>query len=159
MPPQKSSPSVDIFTMLKETVQKPADKPDQETFRKELLEHTKCKDLYPEGTITINRHTCEGIQCKLCIKACPSNALYWTNSGIGVTEDLCLHCQACVLCCMVEDCIRVTRKREDGKTEAFSKPKDVKTLNDRISSEKRFQRIKDLYESPEDYSRKHGTSK
>ncbi len=156
MPPQKSSPVIDIFTMLEETTKKPAETSDQKTIRQELLGSTKCKDLYPEGTITINRHTCEGVQCKLCIKICPTNALYWTNSGIGITEDLCLHCQACVLCCMVDDCIKVTRKREDGKTETFSKPKDVKTLNDRINSEKRFQRIKDLYESPEDYCRKHG---
>ena len=159
MPPQKGSPAVDIFTMLEESTEKAVEKPNQKTIRQELLANTKCKDLYPEGTITVNRHTCVGIQCKLCIKACPTNALYWTNNGIGITEDLCIHCQACVLCCMVDDCIRVTRKREDGKIETFSKPKDVKTLNDRINSEKRFQRIKDLYESPEDYYRKHGLSK
>lgn len=145
MPPQKSSTYVDIFSMLEETTQKAEEKPKEKTFREELLASTKCMDLYPEGTITVNRHTCVGVQCKLCIKACPTNALYWTDNGIGVTEDLCLHCQACVLCCMVDDCIKVTRKREDGKIEAFSKPKDVQTLNHRINSEKRFQRIKDLY--------------
>jgi Na+-translocating ferredoxin:NAD+ oxidoreductase RNF subunit RnfB len=143
---QKNASAIDIFNMLSDTSQQKPDKP-AKTQRQELLEATKCKDKdrYPEGTITINKYTCVGVHCKLCIKACPTNALYWTNSGIGVTEDLCLHCEACVLCCMVDDCIKVTRKREDGRTERFSKPKDVAALNSRINAEKRRQRIRDVF--------------
>ncbi len=157
--PQKSSPSIDIFDMLSETTEKPAEKPKEKTMRQELLETTKCKDLFPEGTITINKYTCVGVQCKLCIKACPTNALYWTNSGIAVTEDLCLHCEACVLSCMVDDCIKITRKRENGKTEEFSKTRDITTLNNQTNAEKRFQRINDVFPTAEDYCRKYGTEK
>ncbi len=151
--PKKSSPSVDIFNLLSETAEKPKGK----TMRQELLETTKCKDkdLFPEGTITINKYTCVGLQCKLCIKACPTNALYWTNSGIGITEELCLHCEACVLCCMVDDCIKVTRKREDGKTESFSKTKDITTLNNQLNTKKRCQRIADVFPSAEAYLEKY----
>jgi ferredoxin len=148
---QNNSSSVDIFGMLSENTEKPAEKPNAKTIREELLADSKCKDLFPEGSITINKYTCVGIQCKLCIKACPTNALYWTNSGIQVTEDLCVHCEACVLCCMVDECIKVTRKREDGKTETFSKPKDVTALNNQINSEKRFKRVKDVFPTEEAY--------
>jgi NAD-dependent dihydropyrimidine dehydrogenase PreA subunit len=147
----KRSPAINIFDLMAETEQTSA-----KTLRQELLETTKCKDKdrYPEGTITINKHTCVGVQCKLCIKACPTNALYWTNTGIGVTEDLCLHCEACVLCCMVDDCIRVTRKTAEGKTESFSKPKDVLTLTSQLNAQKRRQRISDVFPTTQDYIEK-----
>ena len=160
--PQKDSPSIDIFDMLS-TAPKEKEKPEapQNTQRKELLETTKYKDkdLYPEGSITINKYTCVGVQCKLCIEACPTNALYWTNSGIGVTEDLCLHCEACVLSCMVDDCIKVTRKREDGKTETFSNTKDVIALANQANAKKRAQRICEVFPSAEDYCRRYGNKK
>jgi Na+-translocating ferredoxin:NAD+ oxidoreductase RNF subunit RnfB len=150
--PQKNASSFDIFDMLSDSSKQKPEKP-AKTQRQELLEATKYKDkdLYPEGTITINPYTCVGIQCKLCIKACPTNALYWTNSGIQVIDDLCLHCEACVLSCMVDDCIKVTRKREDGKTETFSNTKDIAAINSRIRAEKRRQRIEDVFRSGEDY--------
>ena len=153
--PQKNSPSIDIFDMLSDSGKKAP----QKTQRQELLEATKCKDLFPEGTITINKFTCLGVQCKLCIKACPTNALYWTNSGIGVTEDLCIYCEACVLSCMVDDCIKITRKREDGKEEHFSKTRDVTVLNNQINAEKRFQRVHDVFSSAEDYCKKYALKK
>ncbi len=150
--PQKNAASFDIFDMLSDNKQQKPEKP-AKTQRQEFLETTKYKDkdLYPEGTITINPYTCVGIQCKLCIKACPTNALYWTNSGIQVTEDLCLHCEACVLSCMVDDCIKVTRKREDGKTESFKNTKEVEVVNSRINAQKRRERIEDVFRSGEDY--------
>jgi len=156
--PQKNSSSIDIFGMLSDSPKKPREKETpQNTQRQELLAATKYKDkdLYPEGTITINKYTCVGLQCKLCIKACPTNALYWTNNGIEVIDDLCLHCDACVLCCMVDDCIKVTRKRPDGKTETFSKPKDVMVMVDKANAQKRLQRICDIYPTAEEYCKKH----
>ena len=156
--PQKNSPAIDIFSMLSDSAQQKTEETTK-TQRQELLETTKCKDIYPDGTITINKHTCVGVQCKLCIKACPTNALYWKNSGIGVTEDLCLHCEACVLCCMVEDCIRITRKREDGKFECFSKTKDIVALSNRTNAEKRLQRIRDIFPTAQDYIEKYPRSK
>ena len=160
--PQKNSSPIDIFDMLSYSGEKTQKtETTQKTQRQELLETTKYKDkdLYPEGSITINKYTCVGLQCKLCIKVCPTNALYWTNSGIEVVEDLCLHCDACVLCCMVDDCIKVTRKRPDGKTETFSKPKDLLVLIDKANADKRAQRICDIYPSTEDYCKKYGLIK
>jgi ferredoxin len=160
--PQKNSPSVDIFDMLSDSekkAKKTKEKEKQKTQREELLGATRVKDVFPEGTITINKYTCVGVQCKLCIKACPTNALYWTNNGIGVTEDLCVHCEACVLSCMVDDCIKVTRKREDGKEERFSKTKDVMVLENQENARKRFQRISDVFPDTEEYCKKYGFKK
>jgi NAD-dependent dihydropyrimidine dehydrogenase PreA subunit len=61
---------------------------------------------------------------------------------VGITEDLCVYCGACVLNCMVNDCIKVERKREDGKTECFTKPRDVIMLQERSNSQKRFERVR-----------------
>ena len=110
--------------------------------RKELLEPTGVKELFKEGKISINKFTCVGGQCKLCIKACPTNALYWGTGEVGIIEDLCVYCGACVLNCMVDDCIKIERKREDGKTERFSKPSDVIKLQRRSNCQKRFERVK-----------------
>jgi len=52
-------------------------------------------------------------------------ALYWKSGEVGIINDLCVYCGACVLSCMVDNCIKIERKREDGKVGHFSKPKDV----------------------------------
>jgi ferredoxin len=110
--------------------------------RKELIEPTGVKELFKEGKIKINEFTCVGGQCKLCIKACPTNALYWGTGKVGITEDLCVYCGACVLNCMVNDCIKVDRKREDGAIERFNKPRDVIMLQERSNCQKRFERVR-----------------
>ena len=161
--PEKKPASVDIFNLLSDSGGKESKETEksalEKTQRQELLGATKVKDLYPEGTITINKYTCVGVQCKLCIKACPTSALYWTNSGIGITEDLCVHCEACVLCCMVDNCIKITRKREDGKTEEFSNTHDVLVLESKRNAEKRFQRINDVLPSEDEYCKRYGPKK
>ncbi len=161
MPTQKHSSTVNIFDLMSEKEQTLAERPPEKTLRQELLENTKYKDhdRYPEGTIKINKHTCVGVQCKICIKVCPTNALYWTNTGVGVTEDLCLHCEACVLCCMVDDCIRITRKTSEGKTECFSKPLEVLTLTNQQNTRKRGQRVSDIFPSAEAYVEKYSKTK
>jgi NAD-dependent dihydropyrimidine dehydrogenase PreA subunit len=110
--------------------------------RKELLEPTGVKELFKEGKININKFTCVGGQCRLCIKACPTNALYWGAGSVGVIEDMCVYCGACVLNCMVDDCIKVERKREDGTMEKFSKPNDVIKIAERLNCRKRFERVR-----------------
>jgi NAD-dependent dihydropyrimidine dehydrogenase PreA subunit len=110
--------------------------------RKELIDPTGVKEIFKDGKIKINEFTCVGGQCKLCIKACPTNALYWGTGKVGITEDLCVYCGACVLSCMVDNCIRVERKREDCKTECFSKSRDVIVLQERINGQKRFERVR-----------------
>ena len=110
--------------------------------RKELLESTGVKEIFKDGKISINKFTCVGGQCKLCIKACPTNALYWGTGEVGIIDDLCVRCGACVLNCMVDDCISVERTREDGKVERFCKPSDVVKLQERINAKKRFERVR-----------------
>jgi ferredoxin len=138
--PTKPASSVDIFDLLSE------DRGDSEAEKKkqrqELLEPTGVKELFKEGKISINKFTCVGGQCKLCVKACPTNALYWGTGEVGITEDLCVYCGACVLNCMVNDCIKIERKRDDGTMERFSKPKDVIMLQEKINGRKRFERVR-----------------
>lgn len=149
--PQETSSNVDIFGLLSGSEEK-AQKKKQ---RQELLESTGVKEFFPEGKIGINKHTCWGQECKLCIKACPTGALYWKAGQIGITEELCVYCSACVLSCMVDDCIKIERKREDGKTEKFSKTKDVMKLENSINTKKRVARVSEVLPTAEEYCKKH----
>jgi Fe-S-cluster-containing hydrogenase component 2 len=148
--PQESSSSVDIFDMLSDSGKKAKKKR-----REELLAASGVKEFFTEGKISINKRTCWGVECKLCIKACPTNALYWKAGEVGVIEDLCVYCGACVLCCMVDDCIKVERKREDGAVEKFGKPMDVLKLENKINAKKRFERVKEVFPTAEDYCKWH----
>ena len=110
--------SVNIFDLLSEA-------PDMKNKKKlsrrdELLKSIGIKDHFKEGTIKIDMRKCRGIECNLCVKLCPTNALYWKAGEIGIIEDLCVHCTACVANCMEDDCIKITRKRFDNKNETFS---------------------------------------
>jgi ferredoxin len=152
--PEKSSSNVDLFDMLTSSGEKAKKKR-----REELLASTGVKEFFAEGSISVNKRTCQGLECKLCIKACPTNALYWKAGEVGIIEDLCVYCSACVLSCMIDDCIKVARKREDGKTERFSKPRDVRTLENRINAKKRFERVSEVFPTAEAYCEKYGRKK
>jgi NAD-dependent dihydropyrimidine dehydrogenase PreA subunit len=147
--PKESAPNVDIFNLLG------AEENENKKRREELLSACHVKDLFKEGKIVIDKHTCLGVQCKLCIKACPTNALYWKTGEVGISEDLCVYCSACVLSCMVNDCIKITRKREDGTVEKFSKPKDVITLENKINTKKRLERVKEVFPTTEAYCERY----
>jgi len=148
--PEKSSSSVDIFNLLSEDKDKAKKKR-----REELLASSGVKEFFEEGTINIDKRTCWGVECKLCVKACPTNALYWKAGEVGIVDDMCVYCGACVLCCMVDDCIKVERKREDGKSERFSKPKEVLKLQEKINAKKRFDRVRDVFPTYEAYCEKY----
>jgi NAD-dependent dihydropyrimidine dehydrogenase PreA subunit len=148
--PKKSSSNVDIFSLLSDTAERAKKKR-----REELLTSLGVTDFFAEGNISIDKRTCWGVECKLCIKACPTNALYWKAGEVGIVEDLCVYCGACVLCCMVDDCIKVERKREDGKVERFSKPKEIVKLEDKINTKKRLERVRDLFPTGERYREKY----
>jgi len=148
--PQKSSSSVDIFDLLVDSGEKAKKKR-----REELLASSGVKEFFAEGSISVDKRTCWGLECKLCIKACPTNALYWKAGEVGIVEDLCVYCGACVLSCMVDDCIKITRKREDGKVEKFSKPMDVLKLENKINAKKRFERIREVFPTAEDYCERY----
>jgi ferredoxin len=152
--PQESSSSVDIFSLLSDNEEKAKKKQ-----REELLASSGVKEFFEEGSISVNKRTCHGLECKLCIKACPTNALYWKAGEIEVVDDLCVYCGACVLSCMVDDCIKITRKREDGKVEKFSKPKDVIALENRINAKKRFERVGEVFPTAEDYCERYKRGK
>jgi ferredoxin len=153
MPRKRKSPkpsSVDIFQILTETAEKKKKKR-----RQELLAPLGIEEFFVEGTISINKRICEGVECKLCIKACPTNALYWKAGEVGLIEELCIYCGACVLSCIVDDCIKIVRKRENGEIEKFSKPRDFTALQHGISLKKRFERVKSVFPKPEDYIKRY----
>jgi len=116
--------SKDIYSLLEETEEKKRLK-----LRGEIL----CtigvgEEYFEEGSVKIDKTICRGAECKLCIKACPTHALYWEVGEVKLEKDLCIYCAACVLSCIVDDCIKVNRKRKDGEIETFSTPREV-TMN------------------------------
>ena len=148
--PNESSGNIDIFNLLSDSVENTKKKQ-----REELLAASGVKEFFTEGKISIDKRTCLGVECKLCIKACPTSALYWKSGEVGVTEDLCVYCGACVLICMVDDCIRVTRKREDATEEKFSKPRDLVLLEGKINAKKRFERVKEVFPTTDAYCERY----
>ena len=143
----------DIFTLLSE-----ASKKKRKEKKAQILQSMDVKEFFEEGSISIDKKTCKGVECKLCIKACPTNALYWKNGEVGIEEDLCVFCAACVANCIVDNCIRVSRKRPNGGIEKFSKPIDVLVLLNNINSEKRMEAIKLLFTDSEAYLERYGKS-
>jgi Fe-S-cluster-containing hydrogenase component 2 len=148
--PKENKPSkpadTDMFQLLSETMEKQKQKQ-----RKELLAPLDVQEFFADGTITINKRTCRGIDCNLCVKACPTKALYWKAGDIGVTTELCIFCGACVLNCIVDDCIKISRKRANGEIESFSKPRDFTTLQQNIDAKKRFKLIHEVFPTTEEY--------
>lgn len=151
---QKSETPVgaDIYQLLLE-----ASKKKRMEKRAQLLQPTGIKEFFEEGSISIDKRTCEGVECKLCIKACPTNALYWKSGEVGIVEELCVFCTACVSNCIVDNCIRVSRKRPNGETESFSTPSDVLTLLNAIDSKKRVNIMKTRFPTMEAYLKRYGT--
>ena len=152
MPEKKdeTTVSVDIYGRLLEA----SDKKKREK-RKALLEPLGAKEFFEEGKIRIDMKTCKGVECKLCIKACPTNALYWKTGEVGITEELCVYCAACVLNCMVDNCIRVERKRVDGETEQFSTPNQVCSLQERINAQHREKVVAEVFPDQESYLKRY----
>jgi Fe-S-cluster-containing hydrogenase component 2 len=142
-----------IYELLLEASDKK--KKEKQEKRAELLKAMKVNEYFEEGKVKIDMKTCRGIECNLCVKACPTNALYWKTGEIGIVEDVCVYCSACVFNCVVDNCIKVTRKRSYKKTEKFSTAKDVLTLLRNIGSEKRSERLKTLFPTVEDYFKRY----
>jgi ferredoxin len=144
----------DIFQILTETAEQ-----EKKRQREKLLSPLGVKEFFTDGSITINKRTCKGLECKLCIKACPTNALFWKTGEVGLTRELCIYCGACVLNCIVDDCIRISRKRTGGRVEIFSSPRGFVALQHSIDTNKRLERISEVFPVPEDYIRPQRKSK
>ena len=148
MPKKSDESDVNIFDLLSDVSE---EKEETKSRRTELLKSMGVEDRFEEGSIKIDMRTCRGIECNLCVKACPTNALYWRAGEIGIEEDLCIHCTACVLNCCVDNCIQVTRKRPDGKTETFSTPKEALEVNRIVAANNKRERVKTRVEDSEEY--------
>jgi ferredoxin len=146
---EKSS-SLDIFHLLEETTEK-----EKKKQREELLAPLGIEQFFAEGSITINKRTCQGVECKLCIDVCPTNALFWRAGEVGITPELCIYCWACVLSCIVDDCMKIVRERSTGEVESFSNPRNVVTLQHRINAGKRVERVRDVFPKPESYLQRY----
>jgi NAD-dependent dihydropyrimidine dehydrogenase PreA subunit len=119
--------------------------------RTELLKSMGVTEYFEGGSVEIDMKTCKGLECNLCVEACPTNTLYWKAGEIGIVEDLCVYCAACVFNCVVDNCIRVRRKRSNGEVEKFSTSRDVLRLLHDINSRKRCARVKSVFPTAEDY--------
>lgn len=117
----------------------------QERKRKEgtqLLQSIGVEEIFVEGSVRINWKTCRGVECRLCIDACPTYALYWREGEVGIAEELCIFCTACVGVCLVDNCIQVSRKRSSGEIEMFSNAREALMLLHSINSRKACERMK-----------------
>jgi len=147
---QRGASGTDIYRLLLE-----ASKRREREKKTRLLQSLGVKEFFEEGSIKIDMKTCKGVECKLCIKACPTNALYWRDGEVGIQMELCVYCTACVLSCVVDDCIRVTRRRPNAGNESFSNPKDVLRLLNTINSRKRMDLLKSRFPDLETYLKRH----
>jgi ferredoxin len=142
-----------IYELLQEASEKK--KKEKKEKRAELLKSMGVEEYFEEGSVKIDMKTCKGIECNLCVKACPTNALYWKTGEIGIVEDLCVYCAACVFNCVVDNCIEVARRRPNGTVEKFSTPRDVLTLLRNIDLRKRSERLRSRFPTAEDYLKRY----
>ena len=103
-----------------------AERREKRKIRENLLQSLGVSEEYfEEGSIKLDSFTCRGTECGLCIKVCPMYAFYWNEGKIQIEDDLCIYCGACVLSCIVDNCIIVTRKRKNEKIEKFGTPRQL----------------------------------
>lgn len=116
--------------------------------REELLKAVGIdEEFFESGDITIDKFTCRGAECKLCIDECPTNALYWDEGQVKIERDLCIYCNACVLSCIVDNCIIVTRKRSTGETERFGTPREATLTMNTRSAQQRVETVKSILQA------------
>ena len=151
--PSKSS-NLNTFQLLTKTTEEAKNKR-----REEFLAALGVEEFFVDGSITINKRTCKGVECKLCIEACPTYALFWKVGEVGIVKELCIYCGACVLSCIVNDCIEIERKRVTGEVEKFSKPRDFTALQHGINVKKRRGKIQEVFPKVKDYLKQYRKKK
>lgn len=130
-----------IYDLLFQAERKNTNK--KRKIRKELFQNIGLtKEFFEIGSFEISKLICRGIECKQCIKACPTNALYWNVGEVRIEPDLCIYCGACVLNCIVDRCITVARKRKDGKIEEFSTPREIVLLMNQEAIRRKTETLK-----------------
>jgi ferredoxin len=154
MPKKTEKSGTNIYDLLLQASKKK--EKEKKEIRAELLKSMGVKEYFEEGNIEIDMKTCKGLECNLCVEACPTNALYWKAGEIGIVEDLCVYCAACVFNCIVDNCIHLRRKRPNGKVEEFSTPRNVLRLLHKINSKKRCDRLRSIFSTAEDYLKRYG---
>ncbi len=140
----------DIYQLLQKTSEEKKKKE-----RAQLLQSIGVKEFFERGTIQIDMKTCRGTECELCIKACPTNALYWKTGEIGIIKELCVYCSACVLSCIVDNCIQVSRRRANGEIEKFSTSRQVSRLLHNINTRKRGKTVRLLLPDEKAYLKRY----
>jgi ferredoxin len=128
---------VDIFQLLLE-----GSKTWESKERTRLLQSIGIEENFAEGNIQIDWKTCRGVECRLCIDACPTYALYWGEGEVHIASELCVFCVACVGVCLVDGCIQVNRKRPSGEIERFSNSREVLRILHKITSKKAVERTR-----------------
>jgi NAD-dependent dihydropyrimidine dehydrogenase PreA subunit len=139
----------------KETCQLPSEKLDRAE-RVSLLGAIGVEDRFENGNMTINWKTCRGVECRLCIDACPTSALYWMEGEVGMAMELCVYCGACVGVCIVDDCIEVCRQRRSGEIESFSNATEIQKLLRKINNRKAVEIVKSRLPDVEAYFKRYG---
>ena len=79
--------SLDIFQLLAEKTEK-----ERRKWREELLAPLGIKEFFLDGSISIDKRTCQGLECKLCVEAVQLMLFFWRAGEVGVTEELCIYC-------------------------------------------------------------------
>jgi MinD superfamily P-loop ATPase len=85
--------------------------------------------------------------------------LFWKAGEVGIIEELCIYCGACVLNCIVNNCIEIKRERVTGEVESFSNPREYVTLQYQINAEKRSKKIKETFPNQDNLRRQKTRSK
>ncbi|OYT52853.1 hypothetical protein B6U66_00740 [Candidatus Bathyarchaeota archaeon ex4484_135] len=143
--------SIDIFGLMVEEEEKR-----KKALREEVLGALGVPDFFKGGSIWIDARKCYGRECDMCVKACPTKAIFWRGGQLVVQEEICLFCTACVANCMVEGCIRVRRTRPDGTVEEFSSLREVATLLRSISGRKALEAVEKIFPSLGDFLSRFG---
>ena len=120
-----------------------------------MLKAVGVREFFEEGKVKVDMRTCKGVECELCIQVCPTKALYWKAGEIAVVDDLCVYCTSCVLNCMVDGCMEVMRKRNNGTVERFKTPAEVLALSGNINTEKRIGNVEKLLPDGEAYLKRY----
>ncbi len=149
---------MDIFGLLvsEEERRRKAEEERRRALREEVLGALGIPDFFVEGSVRIDRSKCYGVECDLCVKACPTKAIFWRSGELVVQEEICIYCMACVVNCMVEGCITVRRVRPDGTVEEFSSVRDAARLLHAISGRKANEAVSAIYPDEEAFLARHG---